>query len=131
MQSLVVMEIVTEDRVKGNAMIAKTIYGRIKAKMIRKYRVRKGDSSDILCISMRLMVVVKMGVEDGVVRNRSIEVEIYGDFMAKLIRPYRARLGECNGLLYTPITQVVVELIAIKGQEQRNKAAAQAISGRM
>ena len=46
-------------------MIAKTIYGRIEAKMIRTYRVRKGGSGDILCMSMRLMGVVKMGVENG------------------------------------------------------------------
>ena len=50
MRSQVVSQIATGDWGVGNATIAETIYGRIKAKNIHPYRARSGGSNGVLCV---------------------------------------------------------------------------------
>jgi len=79
---------------------------------------------------MQCMVVELIAIERCRQRNTAIALTIYVRTQANLGRLYRAQRGDSNGTLYTPITQVVVELIAIEGWELRNIAAAHAISSR-
>jgi len=76
------------------------------------------------------MVVELSPIEVSSKGFKGMSLAIYSRTQAKLIRPYRARSGGSNGVLYICTQFMVVELMAIGKSGKGSKAIALAIRTR-
>ena len=76
------------------------------------------------------MVVDLIAIEGSGKGIKASALVIHGRTQAKLIRPYRARSGGSNGVLYICTQFMVVELMAIGKSGKGSKAIALAIRTR-